>query len=275
MAENKLRLYSSAIIDTALPANKNFMDAVAKAPGVFQDMAYNMEEIPKKAETVTTTSKGYFDGLYNDIARGLGDAASGLIGDICNGLNFADGKFFEHGVNFKKYFGEAFTSVKDAFFRMIGEMLADSVLGLFKDFFGKAAKSGIDAMTNVASTAASNAGDIVKGASGAISGLWVGLGSAVGTFLGTLLGGGKMNVNDITYWLKLIKDNSQILVNYLADTMVPATHNIEMLSFDIRDNLNDIKLTSWDQTSKLIGNRRQHLWHMGSAKEYHPCATRH
>lgn len=195
-----------AMQNILLPA-RELNDVVGKAPGVFQDMAYG-------AEKAVGETHYYFDGLYNDIARDMGDAMGDLVSEIAKGMDFANGEFWKGGINFKETFKKIFASIKDAFFTMIGEMLTDKVLDLFKSFFSSAAEVGQKAMESAAGTAVGGATDIVKGASGAISGLWLGLGAAVGTFLGTLLGGGGKSNTDVTYWLKMIKDNSQDILNW-------------------------------------------------------------
>jgi len=168
------------------------------------------------AKTATDNTRNYFDGLYNDIATGFGDSASGLIGDICKGLNFADGKFFEHGINFKKYFLEAFATAKDAFFKMIGEMVSEKVLGLFKGLFESVGKAGKEALGGIADVA----GNLGKSAGGIASGLLSSLGSigSIVTAITSVLNlfKGPQKQTDVTYWLKFIKDNSQILVNYMT-----------------------------------------------------------
>jgi hypothetical protein len=221
--------YSAKITDTVLPAMERegrLADFVCKQMGL----------IPKTAKTTTTETKGYFDGLYNDVAAGFGDSASGLIGDICKGLNFADGKFFEHGINFKKYFNEAFDNVKEAFFRMIGEMVADKVLGMFKGLFSNIAKEGKEALGGVASVA----GDLGKSAGGIASGLLSSLGS-IGSIVSGITGviellKGPQKQTDVTYWLKMIKDNSQIIVNLMTgnflDLVTRSTAKMESLNDD-------------------------------------------
>lgn len=168
------------------------------------------------AGTATVETKNYFDGLYNDIASGFGDSASGLIGDICNGMDFANGKFWETGVNFKKYFSEAFDEVKTAFFRMIGEIVADKVLGIFKSFF-----------SDVKNTAKDTIGDVGKSLSGATSGWATGIGAAVGSFLGTVLAGilaGGPSGHQQEQQIKDTKDSRNFLAdlnNFMLGTVKP------------------------------------------------------
>jgi len=219
---------SRTLVTDVLPAARSTWEWLAKAPTQEHIDATNefFNNLPPTVKTATDTSKDYFAGLYNDIARGMGDAMGNFVGEVAKGLDFAHGEFFKGGIKFKKLFGDIFGEVKSAFFTMIGEMLSEKVLGFFKGFFSQAAEEGGKAMAGAAKNAVGAAGDIVKGASSAISGLWTGLGAAVGTFLGTLLGGGKKDNSDVTYWLKMIKDNSQILVNMITDNFNGMIHEL-------------------------------------------------
>jgi len=143
--------------------------------------------IADDAQKATKDTKGYFDGLYNDIAQGFGNTFQALAEEIAKSLNFLDGEFFKHGINFKKIFQEVWDTVKQAFFRMIGEMVSDAVLGQFKSLF-KTITGGLqDTLTKGAGDIASAVGGISQGAASAMTGVWTGLGAAIGTFLGTLL----------------------------------------------------------------------------------------
>jgi len=210
----------------------------------------------KKTEEVTKEAHDHFAGLYNDIASMFGSTVSTFMGEIFRGMNFAKGVFWEHGINFKKFFGQVFGGVKDAFFKMVGEMVTEKVLGLFKSFFSSAAKAGTDAMAGAAKTAVSGASDIVKGAAGAISGLWTGVGAAVGTFLGTLLGGGKMNTSDITYWLKIIWENSEIIKNFVSDNFNGMIHELVVGKNRIVDQL-DGRSPLMDATNRWLESIEQ------------------
>lgn len=217
------------LVNGVIPAARTYLNIIPELAATPEHIDATNEffnNLPSTAKKATDTTKGYFDGLYNDIARGMGDTMGDFVGEIAKGLDFTHGEFFKGGIKFKKLFEGLFGDIKDAFFRMIGEMVADKVLDAFKGFFSSAAKAGGDAMAGAAKTAVGAAGDIVKGASGAISGLWTGLGAAVGTFLGTLLGGGKKDNSDVTYWLKMIKDNSQILVNMITDNFNGMIHEL-------------------------------------------------
>jgi hypothetical protein len=231
-----------------LPPARNLMDIIRKAPSEFHDTAvgawdfnnalkdiadqamvsentilqflWNIRAeflatmgimIPKwpefstAAQTATADTKNYFDGLYNDIATGWGNTIQ---------------KYLEGGLTLKDFFNSLFEDIKASFFRMIGEMVAGEILKKFKDLFSSIFKSATDTMESAAKSAVGAVTDITKGASGAISGLWTGLGAAVGSFLGTLLGnilGGGKGYGEITYWLKPIWENTQVISNRLAN----------------------------------------------------------
>lgn len=127
--------------------------------------------------------------LYDDIKTDFGDTFATLASEIGNNLDFLNGEFFDHAINIKAIFQDLWGSVKDAFFRMIGDMVGDWVLGQFKNLFDSIGKTATKTMADAATTAVGAATDITKGASAAISGLWTGLGAAVGSFLGTVLAG--------------------------------------------------------------------------------------
>jgi len=195
------------------------------------------KDIPKAAETATKETKNHFDGLYNDIARGFGDTTSGLLGEICKGLNFADMEFFKHGINFKKYFEEAFEGIKQAFFRQIGEMTSEAILDKFKGLFKSVGKSGQDAMSGIAN-AATGANKVAQGIGQAAGSAASGFLSAAGSIASIVtavasvadLLKGPQKQTDVTFWLKLIKDltqeahdwlfiNAQEKLNYFAEKL--------------------------------------------------------
>jgi len=214
------------VLKTAISAHRNFLNIVAQAPALFEDEAYAlatlappardlndvlaltptyMQDIAYAIGTTAEDGKNWFDGLYNDIAKGFGDVVSNI-------------KLGNEGLEID--FKALFSTVGEAFKRMIGEMVAEKVLGLFKNLFSNIGKAATDTMTNTASSAVSAVTGITQGAAGAISGLWTGLGAAVGSFLGTLLGnilGGGKGYGEITYWLKPIWENTQIISNRLAN----------------------------------------------------------
>lgn len=231
---NGLYLKLSGLADMPFPkAFKDLLNDFNQFPGVmdnFSKIEGGLGDLAGKSKETNEQTQSYFAGLFNDIAAKFGDTSSGLIGDICRGLNFADMKFFEHSINFKQYFSEAFDGIKDAFFRMVGEMVSEKVLGLFKGLFSSIAKSGKDSLGGITDVA----GNLGKAAGGIASGLLSSLGS-----IGSIVTGitsvisllqGPQKQTDVTFWLKLSKDlqqemhdwmfiNAQEKLNYFAEKL--------------------------------------------------------
>lgn len=113
------------------------------------------------AKTATKDTGGYFDGLYNDIATGWGNTVQ---------------KWMEGGSTLKDFVKGLWEDIKSSFFRMIGEMVADWVLGQFKKLF-----------STIADTATKTITDVGTALSGAASGWATGIGAAIGSFIGTFL----------------------------------------------------------------------------------------
>jgi hypothetical protein len=171
------------------------------------------------AKPVISDTQKAFDGLYNDIAMGFANCIENWFGDL---------------QDFRSLFEGMLKTIKDAFFRMIGEMIAGEILNKFRKFFTEVGNSATDAMANAAKSATGAATSIVQGASGAISGMWLGLGAAVGTFLGTLLTGGGGLGKTEGNWIHEIR-------NYAAD--------IKADTGWILANLHDIKIATWGHSN--------------------------
>jgi len=260
---------------TAVPPSRNLMDAVRLMPAVFDGAVYatkdleeqihdlsvefkvseatiiigiynirrellglsginlppiltgeELEKATGSAETATRTIKGYFDGLYNDIASGWGSTIQ---------------KWLEGGTTLKDFLVSLWDTVKAGFFRMVGEMATEWMMGFVKKLIDGAADVGKGIVSSVGAVT----GGLAKTAGSIASGLLSSLGS-----IGSIVSGitsvielfkGPQKQTDVTYWLKMIKDNSQIIVNYMADTIVVATHNIEKTTWAIADKL-DIEI---------------------------------
>ena len=197
--------------------------------------------VGESARQATEDAKGYFAGLYNDIASGMGSTMEGFIGGIASGMDFAKGIFWEHGIDFKQFFEDIFGSIKTAFFRMVGEMVTDEVMGMFKNFFSSIGKAATDTMASTATTAVEAVGGITKGAGAAVSGLWTGLGAAVGSFLGTALAGlikGGPSGHQQEQQINDTKD----MRNFMAD-LVNATAWVNA----------SLDLIKWERIERLLG----------------------
>jgi hypothetical protein len=160
----------------------------------------------KAAETGKETKKAvdntahYFDGLFNDMAMGFGDALEGM---------------FDGTKTFAEGFTAIWTSIKKTFFRILGEMVAGFIINFVKKLasgmklldalsgalgLGKivgAVASGTGAVVAGAGAAAgagtiiTNTGAIAAGASGASASLIAGYAAPIAfaaLWLGTLFG---------------------------------------------------------------------------------------
>ena len=144
------------IINTDLPAHRDLSDIWGKMADE------DLPGISGAAETATKETKNYFDGLYNDIATGWGNTIQ---------------TWMEGGSTLVEFCRGIFDNIKAAFFRMIGEMVAESVLGQFKGFFGKVGKAG--------QTAGAAAGEGMASGATAASTAWLGaIGMIAGAFTG-------------------------------------------------------------------------------------------
>ena len=122
------------------------------------------EDFEDAAKTTATEIGDAFDGLYNDVARGFGD----LIKNILSGTT-----------SLKDGLKGLFDEIKNAFFTMIGEMMAEwtlkfikkivADLGLIKPAADAAAKAAAEAGTAGGTGLASGIGAGVMAALGAIA----------------------------------------------------------------------------------------------------------
>jgi len=158
------------------------------APDKFQDVEYAIQDLPPVAQAATETTRGYFDGLYNDIASGMGTAMQGLVAEIGKGLNFANMEFFKGGINFKATFDAIWTTVKQGFFRMIGEMVTDWAMGGMKDILNITKKTTTDIVgeTTKIGSGFKGIGSIITGLATTIGTVLTTLATAVGTVITTL-----------------------------------------------------------------------------------------
>jgi len=140
------------------------------------------DDIPKAAEAATGETKGYFDGLYNDIATGFGDVIS---------------KWVSGATTFKDLMQGIWDEIKNAFFRMVGEMVSDAILGQFKKLFSTIGAGATDIVGGLAKSAQGIASGLLSGL-GSIGSIITGLTSIINMFKGPA------KQTDVTYWLKLI-----------------------------------------------------------------------
>ena len=101
--------------EVADAVGKEFTDLRVQMQADFEKLAYDdlpesLKNIPTVAKAVTKETHDYFAGMLNDIARGFGDA----ISQWCQGLT-----------TFKDFAAGIWGNIKDAFFRVIGQMIAE------------------------------------------------------------------------------------------------------------------------------------------------------
>lgn len=144
------------------------------------------EEIRNVTKETNDTIKHYFDGLFNDIAKGLGNLIE---------------KWLEGGLTLKNFMKGIWEEIKESFFRMVGEMVSSAIINQFKSLFSSMGKSLVDSMSSAVSSVGKTVTSIAQGAAGAVSGIWMALGSAVGSFLGNLLSGGGWGTTE-KHWVQ-------------------------------------------------------------------------
>lgn len=209
--------------EMAAGAARNFSDVISNLPGA-------VENVPYAYESATSEIKHYFDGLFNDIATGFGNLIQ---------------KWLEGGLTFKNFMLGLWDTIKQAFFRMLGEMIASELIKKLKDALSGALDIG-KSLTSAVSSAAKTATSVVSNVGTALSGF-----SSLATMLGGLGGlanfassifnwlKGTEKQTDVTFWLKLIKDNSQIIVNYLSADYLALTRGM----FEKLEAINDQALS--------------------------------
>ena len=115
-----------------------------------------MPELATTAKTVTTQTKDYFAGLFNDIATGFANTIQ---------------KWLEGATTFKNFMTGLWDNIKSAFFRMIGEMVAEWVVNFVKKVILHAASAAAGVGASMATIGASIAT----------------MATAVATIIGTLI----------------------------------------------------------------------------------------
>jgi hypothetical protein len=134
--------------------------------------ALSFEPMTKEAKITSKSMTDIFAGGFNDIAQKFGDTLS---------------QFVEEGFNFKTLWEGLWGSIKDTFFRILGEMATKFVTDFLGGLVTNSAKAAGEAASNVLGSATSAVSGITNILSG---GLATAIGSFAGTFLAGVLGGG-------------------------------------------------------------------------------------
>lgn len=251
---NGLYLKLSGLADMPKPTvGKAIFDDLSKIKGAWPEVSDTYEKIKgglgdmaDKSKDTTAESKGYFDGLWNDIATGFGNTIQ---------------EWLTGATTFKDFMTGLWDDIKAAFFRMIGQMVAGEAIKAIKGLFTDLLTTTKNAGAGIAS-ATSSIGSAVGGIATGIATLITSLATAIATAANTLAaaapailkvgavaialyagfkvveglvnsifgsgGGGKQT--DVTYWLRLQKDlqqemhdwlflNAQDKLNYFAEKL--------------------------------------------------------
>jgi hypothetical protein len=125
-----------------------------------------MPELATTAKAVTTQTKDYFAGLWNDIAIGFGNTIQ---------------KWLEGATTFKNFMTGLWDNIKSAFFRMVGEMVAEWLVNFVKNLISGA----VSAATSVGASMAS-IGTTIASLATSVGAVLVTLVTSIGTAIVTL-----------------------------------------------------------------------------------------
>jgi hypothetical protein len=125
-----------------------------------------LPEFPAAAKVVTSETRNYFDGLFNDIAAGFGNTIQ---------------KWLEGATTFKNFMTGLWDNIKSAFFRMVGEMVAEWLVNFVKNLISGAVSAATSVGTSMASI-----GTSIGTLATTVGGILVTLVTSIGTAIVTL-----------------------------------------------------------------------------------------
>jgi TP901 family phage tail tape measure protein len=146
-----------------MPKMQDLGAVMGQIPGLIDGVDWM--KIPENAAPAVTQTQGYFDGLFNDIASGFGNTIQSWLSGA---------------TTFKDFMAGIWGNIKDSFFRMIGQMVAEWTVKLVK----KLVESAVDIGTSIGK----NVGGALEGVGGKVKSLGTTI-SDVLTGIGTGLGG--------------------------------------------------------------------------------------
>jgi len=201
--------------------------------------AFNYEAATE-TETMATQVSSRWDDLLRDITSGWGESLQGMI---------------EGTSSFKDFLDETWEAIKTAFFRLVADMVVEWISNGVKSLIGGAAEAGASIAKNIGE-GVSNVAAGVSGISSVLSGAGA-IGSIISGITGIigLLGPAKQQT-DVTYWLKLIKDNGQILTDHFVVFYNWALGELWPVAYTARDMIGDIK--------GIVSGIQSTLWSMES-----------
>lgn len=184
------------------------------------------KKVPEGAKDATAETKGYFDGLFNDIAQGFGSTIQ---------------EWLSGATTFKDFWHGLCGDVKDAFFRVIGEMIAGWTVNFVKKIIGDT--------LDIGKSIAKNIGNALGGA-----------GNAAGSMAGSFLSAASSIANIVTAVASVINlfkkaptgaaDGMGRVVERQDIQTSLLTQLRDLARSDIGAQLDDIKKTSWSMNDK-------------------------
>lgn len=187
-----------------LPKTGDLKDLIEDFTPALIDMSDHFPDIPAAAEPAIAETRDYFAGLFNDIAMGFGNTIQSWLSGA---------------LTFKGFMLGLWGDIKNAFFRMVGEMIAEWTLKFVK----KLISGAVDAGASIAKSIGGSLGGLANTAGKLAGGLLSSLGS-----IGSIVSGitsvisllkGPQKQTDVTYWLKLQWELQQNMYNIFGSGM--------------------------------------------------------
>jgi hypothetical protein len=187
-----------------LPKTRSLNDLIDDFTPALIDMSDHFADIPAAAEPAVTETRDYFAGLFNDIAMGFGNTIQSWLSGA---------------LTFKGFMLGLWGDIKNAFFRMIGEMIAEWTLKFVKKLISGAVDAGASIAKSIGGSLSGLANTAGKLAGGLLSSLGS-IGSIVSGITGVIsLLKGPQKQTDVTYWLKLQWELQQNMYNIFGSGM--------------------------------------------------------
>jgi len=243
-----------------LSGARSFSDVMSSIWGTIKEQFFTLV-----AQLVSKWTLGLIGGIVSG-SGGLLDSVKSVFGGIGKLLTGAEGGGGGGGL---------FGSIGGSFLGTIGKMAGPLGIGLligkmigFKNI-SKTVQDAWKAASKVVINQIKNIGKVSDAVFGAISDIVGGIGKAVGgllTGIGRLLGGAGKKASDVTYWLKIIWENSQNILNELVgfyhvnllyiielfQNIYNFTSSTAMFAEGIRDKLGFIAHTKLDQVTAAV-----------------------
>jgi len=141
--------------------------------------------------------------------------------------------------SFKDAIAAVWTEMKQQFFDLVAQKITGMMFDAFSSIIEGAKEAGtsiVSELGKAAKSLGSTVAGIAKGAASALStlGQVANIVTAIASVIGLFK---KADYSSITYWLKFIKDNTQIMINYTKDFFLPHVKDIWNNLFTIKDRL--------------------------------------